>query len=158
MSHLLPTPAATPYARMIVADDEAHIRHIIARKLSLAGFTVYEARNGQEALALIDGALGEPVHPHLVITDLQMPLITGLEMAQVLKQRQDTCDVPLLMLTARGYILSPEELARTNIREVISKPFGVRPLLERVIKIIAAQSPLLLPPGAAEDGETREAA
>ncbi len=140
------------FARIIVADDEAHIRHIIARKLTMSGFTVFEARNGQEALTLADANGPNPVRPHLVITDLQMPLITGLEMAQVLRQRAETATVPLLMLTARGYILTPEELAMTNIRQVISKPFGVRPLLEKVVAILREQSDALVPPALLNPG------
>ena len=134
------------YARILVCDDEAHIREIIARKLNSAGFNVQEARNGQEALALLDPGPQPGFRPDLVITDLQMPMITGLELCQVLRKRADTAHVPALMLTARGYILSPEDLAQTNIRQVISKPFGVRQLLERVVAILSEKSSALVPP------------
>jgi DNA-binding response OmpR family regulator len=123
-------------AWILVCDDEAHIRHIIAHKLRAAGFSVVEARNGEEALSLLDAQIAKEGSPSLVISDFQMPLITGLELCKVLKQRAATAGTPALMLTARGYVLTDEELAQTNIREVISKPFGVRQLLERVVKML----------------------
>ncbi len=134
------------YARILVCDDEAHIRQIIGRKLATAGFTVAEARNGQEALTMLDPGAQPAFIPNLIITDLQMPMITGLELCQVLRRRADLSHVPALMLTARGYILSPEDLAQTNIRQVISKPFGVKILLERVVDVLAEQSRDLIPP------------
>ena len=133
------------YATILVCDDEPHIRQIISHKLRSAGFTVVEARNGQEALALLDGGPATPLRPNLIITDLQMPLITGLELCQVARQRAGTSTTPVLMLTARGYVRTDEDLGRTNIRQVISKPFGVRQLLERVVKLLMETCPELVP-------------
>jgi CheY-like chemotaxis protein len=126
---------------ILVCDDETHIRHIISHKLRGAGFGVVEARNGQEALAVLEtrGQDGQfKASPGLVISDFQMPIITGVELCKVLRQRAETARTPVLMLTARGYTLTDEDLAQTNIREVISKPFGVRQLLERVVEIVGA--------------------
>src|SRR4051794_21642427 len=135
-------------ATILVCDDEAHLRHIITHKLKGVGFSVVEARNGQEAVTLLAPPSGEPLRPDLVISDFQMPLITGLELCKVMRQRAETSAVPVVMLTARGYILTDEELAQTNIRKVISKPFGVRPLLELVIELLAAKDPSLVPEAA----------
>lgn len=143
------------FARILVCDDEAHIRQIIGRKLIGCGFHVAEARNGQEALSMLDSGPQAGFRPDLVLTDLQMPMITGLELSQVLRRRADTAHVPVLMLTARGYILSPEDLAMTNIRQVISKPFGVRQLLDRVVAILSEKSSALVPPALLMDGGAR---
>jgi len=75
----------------------------------------------------------------LIITDFQMPVMSGLEMAQQLKASPLCANVPLLMLTARGYTLDAIELARTNIREVVAKPFGVKQLMERVTSILSVR-------------------
>ncbi|CAG0992718.1 Alkaline phosphatase synthesis transcriptional regulatory protein SphR [Phycisphaerales bacterium] len=124
----MPRPVA-----ILVCDDEAHIRHIVAHKLVSAGFVVREGRNGQEGLdAIADGFC-----PDLVITDFQMPVLSGLEMCQRLRRLPQTATTPVLMLTARGYILPDLELSQTNIRNVINKPFGVRQLLERVQEALA---------------------
>jgi len=117
---------------ILVCDDEAHIRHIVAAKLRETGFTVVEARDG------VQGAELAKVHvPALIITDLQMPGGSGIDMAVALKLRPETASTPVLMLTARGYILDNAQLAKTNIVEVIAKPFGVRQLLERVKHVLS---------------------
>lgn len=118
---------------ILVCDDEAPIRQIIIHKLKGAGFAVHEARNGQEGF---DAVALHGLCPDLILSDFQMPILSGLEMCQKLKAHPQTQSIPVLMLTARGYILPADELARTNIRHVIAKPFGVKQLLERVIETI----------------------
>lgn len=116
---------------ILVVDDEAHILHVVSLKLRNAGYEVITAANGEEGL---DAAVqNEPV---LIITDYQMPVMSGLEMCQKIKQHERVCDTPALMLTARGFSLGDEELATTNIAEVLSKPFSPREVLERVKHLI----------------------
>lgn len=119
---------------VIVADDEAHIRAVVAAKLRTAGLTVHEARDGQEALDLARRHRAD-----LVVSDLQMPFVSGLEMAQQLRQSPECAGTPALLITAREFIIKPEELARTNIRKVMSKPFSAREVLA-VVKDLLAQS------------------
>ncbi len=121
-----------PARTILIADDEAHIRHIVSDKLRNCGYTVIEARDGEEAFEL---ALVDP--PDLLITDLQMPVLSGLELCQLLKSRPKTAQIPALMLTARGHVLAPQDLTNTNIRELMSKPFGARQLVETVKTILA---------------------
>lgn len=141
---MLDTPPADehqsmPNARSIlVCDDEAPIRHLIAHRLRSSGFTVREARTGLEGFTAVTGP--EAFRPHLIITDYQMPQMSGIEMSASLRGFEPTSATPVLMLTARGYTLTPEELATTNIRHVISKPFGVRVLLDRVLELLDAPS------------------
>jgi DNA-binding response OmpR family regulator len=134
---------------ILVCDDEASIRQVVATKLRGAGFEVFEARNGLEGYCFCDHAAvpagstpkhSVPLVPALVVTDLQMPLLSGLEMAQRLKQHQPTALVPVLMLTARGYILQPEELSKTNIRTLMPKPFGGRQLLDAVAALLGSDA------------------
>jgi two-component system phosphate regulon response regulator PhoB len=119
---------------ILVCDDEAHIRRMVALRLREAGFTVIEARDGEEALAAARRA-----RPDLVITDYQMPLLSGLELCKALRLMEQTADVPALMVTARGYILSREDLEATNIREIVSKPFGVRQLVDRAAALLGME-------------------
>lgn len=113
--------------RILIADDEAHVTHIVGAKLRRAGFEVTVAGDGEEALRQ---ALESP--PDLVITDLQMPYLSGFEVAMRLKADERTSGVPILLLTARGYVLDPAELALTNIRQVMAKPFSALSLLDAV--------------------------
>lgn len=116
---------------ILVVDDETHILHVVCMKLKNAGFDVITAEDGEEGL---EAALEH--HPDLVITDYQMPFLTGLELCQKLKEHEATRATPALMLTARGFSLDSEQLARTNIVAVLSKPFSPRDVLARVQELI----------------------
>lgn len=124
---------------ILVADDETHIRSVVSHKLRTAGYRTIEVRDGEEALAIAQSA-----HPDLIITDLQMPYMTGLEFCTALQGDPATSGIPIIMLTARGYRLDPADLARTSIRHVMSKPFSAREVLQRVAAIVPApQNPVL---------------
>ena len=116
---------------ILVADDESHVTYMLAQKLSRAGANVIVACNGAEALQL-----AMERQPKLIITDFQMPKMSGYDMARRLREEPITADVPLIMLTARGHRLLPSDLASTNIRYVIAKPFSIRELLVKVAEFI----------------------
>jgi len=116
---------------ILVCDDEAPMRHIVASKLQELGFEVMEGRDGQEGLEL-----AQKRTPRLVVTDFQMPRMSGLEMSQNLKAAPATSQTPVIMLTARGYVLTPEQLASTGIVHLMPKPFGVRQLMSRVQQVL----------------------
>ena len=115
------------FPRILVVDDETHITHVVSLKLRNAGYDVTTAADGEEAL---ERALSE--NPRLVITDLQMPYMSGLELCIKLREHSLTRNTPVIMLTARGHALDEAELAKTNIREVMAKPFSPRQILESV--------------------------
>jgi DNA-binding response OmpR family regulator len=116
---------------ILVVDDEAHILHVVSLKLTNAGYDVITAEDGEEALDL---ALTK--NPDLIITDFQMPFMTGLELCVRLKQEAKTAATPALMLTARGSSLADELLHQTNITGVLSKPFSPREILAKVDELI----------------------
>ena len=120
---------------ILAADDEAHILHVVSLKLTNAGYDVITAEDGEEAYEM---ALAR--QPDLVITDYQMPYLTGLELCQKLKAHELTANTPALMLTARGFTLPAEALEQTNIADVLSKPFSPREVLARVQEIIGIKS------------------
>jgi two-component system alkaline phosphatase synthesis response regulator PhoP len=113
--------------KIVVADDETHILHVVSMKLANAGYSVLTAVDGEEAYDL---CLAEK--PDLVITDYQMPVLTGLEMIQRLRENESTRDTPVMMLSARGFDIPPEEMSRLRIAEVLSKPFSPREVLLKV--------------------------
>lgn len=122
---------------VLIADDEPHIRHLVGTKLKLAGFNVLVASNGQDCLEL-----AREHKPHLIVTDYQMPVLSGLEMSQALTSDQDLANIPIILLTARGHKLTDEELATTSIRVVVSKPFGPTDLINRVKSMLAEEKDL----------------
>jgi CheY-like chemotaxis protein len=116
---------------ILVVDDEAHILHVVTLKLTKAGYDVITAEDGEEGLEM---ALQR--EPNMVITDYQMPFMTGLELCIQLKQHDRTRATPALMLTARGFSLAGEYMDQTNILGVISKPFSPREVLVRVQELV----------------------
>src|SRR5580692_265856 len=75
--------------KILVADDESHILHVVSLKLRNAGFEVLTAADGQEALEL-----AQSERPDLLITDYHMPQLSGLELCQKLKQDPATARIP----------------------------------------------------------------
>jgi DNA-binding response OmpR family regulator len=119
---------------ILVADDEAHIRHIVSMKLRNAGYKIITAMDGEEALELCLAA-----QPDLVITDFQMPLMTGLELCREFHSCREMQHVPAVMLTARGFDIAPGEMIDAGIAIVLAKPFSPRELLDKVNELLACE-------------------
>ena len=117
--------------RIIAADDEAHILHIVSMKLRNAGYEVITAVDGEEALDLC-----QTEQPDMLITDYQMPYMSGLELCKELRRSEETKGIPALMLTARGFDIEPDEMAEAGITAVLAKPFSPREVLQRVRELI----------------------
>ena len=120
-------------ATILLVDDEAHILQVLSLKLRNAGYNILTAVDGEEAFEI---ASQSP--PELIITDFQMPYMTGLELCRALRDHQATANVPVIMLTARGYALSDEDLGIGNIRRVLSKPFSPRSIVQLVDELLGA--------------------
>ena len=118
--------------KILVADDEAHIIHVVQLKLEKGGFEVITAMDGQESL---DTA--RRIHPSLLVTDLQMPILSGLEVAAALYREERTREIPVILLTAKGFEVDDSATANTNIKMVMTKPFSPRDLLARVREVVA---------------------
>jgi two-component system, OmpR family, alkaline phosphatase synthesis response regulator PhoP len=123
-------------ARILVADDEAHIVQVVSLKLRNAGYEVITAADGEEAF---ESACAN--HPDLIITDFQMPYMTGLELCRALAEKPATAAIPVFMLTARGYALEEKDLSIGNIRHVLAKPFSPRNVLLLVEQALAGRAP-----------------
>ena len=79
--------------RVLVVDDEVHIVHVVAIKLRNNGYEVISADNGAEAFEL---ACKEK--PDIIVTDFQMPVMTGLELVTKLREHEETKEIPVIML------------------------------------------------------------
>jgi DNA-binding response OmpR family regulator len=122
--------------RVMLCDDEIHIVRAAEFKLKKAGYDVDIAADGEEAWAAIQ------VHkPDLLITDCQMPRLDGFGLVRRLREHPDTADLPVFMLTAKGFELSHEELAgKWRVMAVIAKPFSPRELLQKVNAVLGEAS------------------
>ncbi len=117
---------------VLIADDEPHIRHLVGAKLKSAGYEVIVATNGGDCLAL-----AQEHRPSLIVTDFQMPVLTGFEMSVQLAEDERTADIPIILLTARGHKLSEQEIASTGIRLLMNKPFSPNDLVNQVQGVLA---------------------
>ncbi|MCA9147520.1 MAG: response regulator [Phycisphaerales bacterium] len=117
--------------KVLVCDDEPHIVHVVSAKLKNNGFEVVTAGDGEEAFAA-----AKAESPDLVITDYQMPYLSGLELCARLRNDAETSQIPVIMLTARGFSLGDDDTKDTNIRKVLPKPFSPREVLACVHEIL----------------------
>ena len=117
--------------RVLVVDDEIHIVHVVAIKLRNNGYEVISADNGAEAFEL---ACEEK--PDIIVTDYQMPVMSGLELLEKLRQQDDTKDIPVIMLTARSFAISKEQQEDLRISSCLSKPFSPKELLGNIEDVL----------------------
>ena len=132
-----PNPEETTMPkRILLCDDEIHILRAAEFKLKRAGYDVQIASDGEEAWELIKAR-----PPDILVTDCQMPRLDGFGLTRRVRENPNTRDLPVLMLTAKGFELSHDELAeKWNVIGVVAKPFSPRELLETVRRILEEQS------------------
>ena len=117
--------------KILVVDDEIHIIHVVAIKLRNNGYEVVSAENGADAF---EQACKEK--PDIIVTDFQMPVMSGLEFVEKLRQCDEVKDIPVIMLTARGFAIKDEQKESLQISEFISKPFSPRELLRSIEDVL----------------------
>lgn len=118
--------------RILIADDEADMLHMVASNLSSAGFQVFKAEDGPSAIAA-----ARRDAPALIVLDLMMPGMSGLEVCRVLKGEVATSSISILLLSARA-----EEVDRIigfelGADDYVTKPFSPRELVLRVKSILS---------------------
>jgi DNA-binding response OmpR family regulator len=118
--------------RVLLADDDPALRRLIQATLSEGEFDLLQAADGEEALGL---ALSE--HPALVLLDINMPRLDGFEVCRRLKADPSTCDIKIVMLTARRGETDRQEARNAGADEYFSKPFSPIQLLNRVYALLA---------------------
>ncbi|MGE5279168.1 MAG: response regulator transcription factor [Deltaproteobacteria bacterium] len=117
--------------KILIVDDERDLVGLVALHMRLAGFSVLYAVNGAAAL---ETARRE--QPDLVILDLMLPKVPGLEVCRRLKADPATSRVPVVMLTARAQTQDKESGLKAGADDFITKPFSPRELVERVKKVL----------------------
>ena len=114
-------------ATILVIEDEQSIADVVTYNLRKEGFNVQWERDGRGGLARAQTLL-----PDLVILDLMLPGIDGLQICRILKSEPKTRTIPVMMLTARG--AETDEIVGFNMGadDYVTKPFRVQPLIHRV--------------------------
>jgi CheY-like chemotaxis protein len=117
--------------KLLLADDEAYVTTVLARKLAPMFDAVLTAGDGEEAFEL-----ARRESPILVVSDYQMPGTDGYQLALKLRNCPSTAEIPMILLTARGHLLTAEQIAATSIRTVLAKPFSVRELSAAIVEVL----------------------
>jgi DNA-binding response OmpR family regulator len=117
--------------RILVAEDERDIRELIAFTLRFANFEVELARNGAEAVEK-----APDVNPDLILMDVRMPLMTGYEACEALKQNPKTQNIPVIFLSAKGQESEIQEGLEVGAMDYILKPFAPDELTSQVQRVL----------------------
>ncbi|HEY7059502.1 MAG TPA: response regulator [Vicinamibacterales bacterium] len=125
----MPDKTATSLGTILLVEDEPAVRQLFAQALSRAGYAVYEARNGQEAMRLFDQH-GDTID--LLLTDMRMPYMGGAELAHHLRGRRRS----LKLLCISGY---PGSLDPELSSDFLAKPFSRDDLLKKVREVLDRQ-------------------
>ncbi len=120
---------------ILVADDEAVNRQLIQRRLEREGYRVLTARDGGEAVRLARETL-----PDLVILDVMMPGMDGLDACRVIKEDERTRDIPVIFLSARDETEMKVSGLGLGADDYISKPFEAAELIARVTSASASSA------------------
>ncbi|MFN2131460.1 MAG: response regulator [Anaerolineae bacterium] len=120
-------------ARILVVDDEPPIIDVLVYNLERANYTVLVAHDGLEALAV-----ARREQPDLVVLDLMLPGLDGLEVCRALRRE---CDVPIIMLTARDSEIDRVVGLELGADDYVAKPFSVRELVARVRSVLRRTGP-----------------
>jgi DNA-binding response OmpR family regulator len=135
---------APPY-HVLVADDEPHIGRIIQLKLEQGPFTVTLVHDGREALAV----LAQPARVDLVLLDLMMPHVTGLDVLAQLRADPRLAAVPCIILTAAGQEQQYRHAMALGASDFMTKPFSPKKLYARAAALVGLGD---AEPGAPERG------
>ncbi|MDT8879128.1 phosphate regulon transcriptional regulator PhoB [Halomonas saccharevitans] len=121
---------------VLIVDDEAPIREMIAVALEMADYRVLEADSAQAAHAMVVDH-----QPDLVLLDWMMPGTSGIELARRLKREEATADLPIIMLTAKGEEDNKIQGLEAGADDYITKPFSPRELVARLKAVLRRATP-----------------
>jgi two-component system KDP operon response regulator KdpE len=131
-------------AKILIVDDEPQIRRVLRTTLTSHGYTVAEARTGDEALEQIRGD-----RPDLILLDVNMPGISGLETCREIRA---SSDIPIIMLTVRGTERDKVQALDAGADDYVVKPFGSEELMARIRAGLRRAAPAeSLPPFVSND-------
>lgn len=121
--------------RVLVVDDEPDLVELVSYNLKKEGFLVSSASDGEEALKKIRGE-----KPDLVVLDLMLPGIQGMELCRIIRKDPRTENLPIIMLTAKGEEMDKVVGLEIGADDYLAKPFSPRELIARVKAILRRTS------------------
>jgi len=116
---------------ILIVEDEKDINELIQYNLEKEGFRVVSTKNGEDALRLLDRELF-----HLIILDIMLPGMDGLELSKLIKQNERTKNIPVVMLTAKGEESDIVVGLQIGADDYITKPFSPKVLVARIKAVL----------------------
>ncbi len=113
--------------RVLLVEDAPFLRYAFGRLLRMQGYEVMEANDGQEALNCLSD-----FRPDLVLTDLMMPVMGGVELISNIRANPETCDLPVVAITADATDQAEQLARQAGAVDVITKPIDLPALLDRL--------------------------
>jgi DNA-binding response OmpR family regulator len=117
--------------KILTVDDSKTIRMIVKKAFKPYNCELFEGENGVEGLAIAAKEL-----PDLIILDITMPVMTGIEMLGKLKAESDLQDIPVIMLTAESGKENVMQIVKMGVKDYIVKPFKGEQLIERAKNVL----------------------
>ena len=118
-----PLPAPT----VLIADDGTFLRKKVALSLRAMGFCVYEVDNGLKALDM-----AREHHPDLILMDVMMPVMDGLEATRQIRKAESLQEIPIIIMTVQNRLEDVQRAFVCGINDYILKPFSPENLIERI--------------------------
>jgi DNA-binding response OmpR family regulator len=118
--------------KILIVDDEPDALEVLAFKLKEAGYVPLLAKDGARAIAV-----AREEHPALIVLDLMLPEVDGLEVCKILRRDSGTAGIPILMLTARAAEMDRVLGLELGADDYVTKPFSPRELVLRIKKLLA---------------------
>ena len=119
---------------ILIVDDEPYMIRLLQHHIERAGFRMVKATNGREALERI-----REDRPALVIMDVMMPEINGLEVLAELRQREETRGLPVIIMTANAQRFTREQAEAAGVSAFLTKPFSPTQLMNEVRRQLEAR-------------------
>ena len=136
---------------ILAVDDEAHILELLSFNLEASGYRVVTAATGEDALVVCAHE-----RPAMVLLDIMLPGIDGMEVCRRLKSAPTTADIPIIMLTAKGDEVDKILGLELGADDYITKPFSVRELIARVKALLRRAPPAGSGSGLIKKGDKSE--
>lgn len=117
--------------KILVVDDEPDVVRLVEFRLQKEGFDILTASDGRSALDLL-----EKETPDLIILDIMMPLMDGMEVLRQIRSHRATARVPVIMLTAKTASVTVDEARQLWVSDYVMKPFDPEKLVAKVKKAL----------------------
>jgi CheY-like chemotaxis protein len=122
--------------QVLVVDDDPLMHRLFQHHLEKAGYQMVSAKTGREGLDLASRQL-----PQLIVMDIMMPDMDGLEALRELKKGDATRNIPVIVITANGHHMARKESEQSGAAVFLTKPFSPMQLLTEIKRIMPAEDP-----------------